>query len=941
MRRVNPEQFIKKWKTSTLKESASAKSHFDDLCRLLELPTPTDADPHGTFYTFEKHVTRATGRKGFADVWKRGAFGWEYKGKFKDLNEAYNQLLAYRDDLENPPLSVVCDFDRIVIHTNFINTAKVTETFTLEDLRDDAKRERLKKVWLEPQIFNPSKTNDAVTKVVINDLVRVADNLKLRGENPDTIAHFLVRCVFTFFAEDVGLLPKDAFSRIIDAAHDYPEDFSVMTSQLFGLMKTGGTSIVGRIRHFNGGVFDSEDAPALGVVDLKYLAAASRQDWRALNPGIFGTLFERIIDPSRRAQLGAHYTEVADINDVIEPVILTPLRAEWDAVREAVAPLILAANAPVADESLFSPDNPALQNVRAEALAQLEAFQTRLTNATVLDPAMGSGNFLYVTLRRLLDLESEVRATMRLLEPGKTFAAKVHPSQMRGIEISPYAHEIAGMVLWVGYLQWMREHGEALTHEPVLERLIHLENRDAVLDEKTGIAPAFPAAEFIVGNPPFLGNYKMRSEFGDAYTEALRLAYKDSVPGSADFVCYWFEQARTQIAAGATKRAGLIATNSIRQKLNRPVLEQILASGGIFMAWSDRAWVQDGAAVRVSIVSFDSGTEQARVLDGHAVGEINADLSSGKFEVGNIQPLRENQMRAFKGVEPGGKFDIKETVALKWLDVPNPSGCSNRDVLKPYIGGDDLMQKSSNRWIVDFTGKTLEQARAYLVPFSHLEQTIVQARGEDAAKERKHWWLMRRPALDTRKSIASLTRYIATSRVAKHRVFVWLPIEAIPSNSLTVIAADDDYTYGVVNSTAHTAWVTRVSGWMGMGNDSQYTNESFETFPFPRPSDAQRDAIASAAVYLETCRAHLKSHGRTLTEMYNALSALREFSAPDPTHEAFSLLTAHDALDKAVHAAYGWAHPLTTDAILETLLELNLQRSNQQNTSMITTASPL
>ena len=931
MQRVTPEQFIKKWKTSTLKESASAKSHFDDLCRLLELPTPTDADPHGTFYTFEKHVTRATGRKGFADVWKRGAFGWEYKGKFKDLNEAYNQLLAYRDDLENPPLSVVCDFEQIVIHTNFINTAKITEVFTLEDLRDDAKRERLKQVWLEPQAFNPTKLNDAVTKVVINDLVRVADNLKLRGENPDAVAHFLVRCVFTFFAEDVGLLPKDAFSRIIEASHDHPEDFRAMTSQLFALMKTGGVSIVGRIRHFNGGVFDSEDAPALGVVDLKYLAAASRQDWRALNPGIFGTLFERIIDPNRRAQLGAHYTEVADINDVIEPVILAPLRAEWDAVREAVAPLIQAANTAVPDASLFSTANPAVQSARAEAIAKLEVFQTRLTHATVLDPAMGSGNFLYVTLRRLLDLESEVRATLRLLEPGKTFTVRVHPSQMRGIEISPYAHEIAGMVLWVGYLQWMREHGEALTHEPVLERLANLENRDAVLDAKTGIAPAFPPAEFIVGNPPFLGNYKMRSEFGDAYTEALRLAYKDSVPGSADFVCYWFEQARSQIAAGATKRAGLIATNSIRQKLNRPVLERILATGGIFMAWSDRAWVQDGAAVRVSIVSFDGGSEQARVLDGHAVEQINADLSGNSFDPEQIKALSDNAGKAFKGVMPAGPFDLTEETAKLWLELPNPSGVSNRDVLRPYVSGEDIMKKPASRWIIDFALMSEAVACEYLVPYQHVLQSVKPERMKNNRKTyRDRWWLAAEPRPGMRSALKSLARYIATSRVAKHRVFVWLPIEAIPSNSLTVIAADDDYTYGVVNSTAHTAWVTRVSGWMGIGNDSQYTNESFETFPFPRPSDAQRDAIASAAKYLETCRTHLKSHGRTLTEMYNALSALRDLNAPDPTHEAYSLLTAHDALDKAVHAAYGWAHPMTTDAILETLLELNLERAAAQ-----------
>ncbi len=586
---MTPDEFIQKWRAVTVSERSAAQSHFLDLCRLVGVKAPLEDDPTGERYTFEKHVTKATGKKGFADVWRRGAFGWEYKGKHKNLDDAYYQLLAYRDDLENPPLSVVCDLERIVIHTNFVNSVKVKEVLTLEDLRDPQKLERLKWVWTNPEAFNPSKISETVTKAVVENLVSIADSLKARGHGADETAHFLVRCVFTCFAEDVELLPKDTFKRLLEAALERPEDFQGMCQQLFKLMQSGGVSLVGRIRHFNGGVFDSDAAPALNLREIQYLEQAARKGWESINPSIFGTLFERIIDPAKRSQLGAHYTEISDINDVIEPVILEPLRREWEAVRAEVAPLSQQAFAEGSEStlSLFEA-TPLWQQARDDASSKLKAFQVRLSQATVLDPAMGSGNFLYVTLRRLLDLEAEVRANIRFFAPEQPVAPLVSPKQMRGLEKSSYAHEIANMVLWVGYLQWLREHNEVVERSPILETLPNLENRDAVLDETTKTAPPFPSAEFIVGNPPFLGNYKMRQELSDKYTESLRAAYEDKVSGASDLVCYWFENARANIEAGRSKRAGLIATNSIRQKLNRGVLERILETGGIFMAWSDR-----------------------------------------------------------------------------------------------------------------------------------------------------------------------------------------------------------------------------------------------------------------------------------------------------------------------------------------------------------------
>lgn len=924
---MTPDEFIQKWRAVTVSERSAAQSHFLDLCRLLGVKSPLEDDPTGQRYTFEKHVTKATGKKGFADVWRHGSFGWEYKGKHKNLDDAYYQLLAYRDDLENPPLSVVCDLERIVIHTNFVNTVKIREELQLEDLRDPQKLERLKWVWTNPEAFNPSKTSEAVTKAVVENLVSIADSLKARGHGADDTAHFLVRCVFTCFAEDVELLPKNTFKRLLEAALERPEDFQGMCQQLFKLMQSGGVSLVGRIRHFNGGVFDSESAPALNLREIQYLEQAARKGWESINPSIFGTLFERIIDPAKRSQLGAHYTEISDINDVIEPVILEPLRREWEAVRAEVAPLSQQAFSEGSDSSLSLFEvTPLWQKARDDAASKLRAFQVRLSQATVLDPAMGSGNFLYVTLRRLLDLEAEVRANIRFFVPEQQVAPLVSPKQMRGLEKSSYAHEIANMVLWVGYLQWLREHNEIVERSPILETLPDLENRDAVLDETSKIAPAFPSAEFIVGNPPFLGNYKMRQELGDEYTESLRAAYEGKVSGASDLVCYWFENARANIEAGRSKRAGLIATNSIRQKLNRGVLERILETGGIFMAWSDRPWMQDGAAVRVSVVAFDDGSEKVQMLDGKITKELNADLSHSS-DVTAIKPLLENAAKCYQGVKPGGQFDIDQATAKAWLDVPNPSGVSNDEVLRLYIGGEDVVRKPSNRWIIDFGLMSESQASQYIVPFEFVTQKVKPERAKNNRKAyRDRWWQATEPRPGLRAAIAPLTRYIVTSRVAKHRTFVWLNKNSLPSSGLTILAADDDCMYGIVNSTPHTAWVTRVSS--TLEDRPQYTNESFEAFPFPRPTLEQRQIIEKAAVYLETVRTHLKSKELTLTEMYNALEQYR--TAPSPTHMAFSLHKAHKSLDVAVCAAYGWDGVPSKEEMLERLLALNLERAAAQ-----------
>ena len=551
---LTPEAFATKYGAASVNERALVQCHFNDLCALLGVPDPLTADPTGQRYRFEQPVAKVTGGKGFADVWLADCFGWEYKGAGADLKKAYQQLLAYREDLGNPPLLVVSDVRTIQVHTNFTGTQKVVETFTLEDLKDERKRLRLRDAWVNPAAFNPTFQRQEATKTAVDQLLLVGDAIKAAGAQPEAVAHFLVKVVFTLFAQDVKLLPRRPFSLLLDAASDQPEDFQEMCGQLFTLMSKGGKSMLGRIPHINGGVFTDPVAPVLDRAGVERLRTAATRDWAHLEPSIFGTLFERVIDPGKRSQLGAHYTPLQDILDVVIPVVMVPLQAEWEAIRTELSPLVGEAQRQQQEElkkNLFEAQHGSnLWRSSIEmARTRVAAFQLRLSKVTVLDPAMGSGNFLFVVLRLLLDLEAEVRATLRELSGllnEATVASKypplVGPEQMLGIEISPYAHEIASMVLWIGYLQWLAEHGEPFTRSPVLEALSGLENRDAVLN---GTQSAdWPEAEFIVGNPPFVGNTRMRKALGDEYAETIRAAYKGRVPGFADLVTYWFEKSR-------------------------------------------------------------------------------------------------------------------------------------------------------------------------------------------------------------------------------------------------------------------------------------------------------------------------------------------------------------------------------------------------------------
>ena len=492
----------------------------------------------------------------------------------------------------------------------------------------------------------------------------------------------------------------------------------------------------------------------------------------------------------------------------------------------------------------------------------------------------------------------------------------VKPNQMLGLEINPYAAELARTALWIGYIQWHQSNGFPYTQQPILTPLDTIRQTDAILDltdADNPVEPEWPAAEFIVGNPPFLGHFPFRESLGDDYVDAVYGLYGGRIPNSSDLCCYWFEKARGQIEAGATKRAGLLATQAIRFQSNRRALTRIKETGDIFAAISDKDWVLDGATVHTSIVCFDDGSETERVLDGKAVDKINVDLTAGA-DLSLAKTLAENAGISFMGDIKVGPFEIAADVAEEMLGQQNPHGKPNSDVIKRWMIGRDINQVSRNMWIIDFGVNMSEmEAALYEEPFEYILANVKPDRIKNRMKRRaERWWLHGSAAPQMRQAIAGLKRYIGTSMVSRHRMFAWVDGDVLPDATIIVFARDDDYSFGVLQSRIHTLWASAMGTQLREASSGlRYTPTTcFETFPFPEPTDEQREAIALAAAELNRLR---EGDARTLTNLYNAR----------PTW----LDNAHAALDAAVSEAYGWAADMGDGEVLEGLLGLNLERA--------------
>ncbi len=645
---MEPFEFIEKWRASQLKESSAAQEHFIDLCRLLDEPTPAEDDPTGERYCFERGAKKDTGGDGWADVWKKHCFAWEYKGKHRDLDRAFQQLRQYSLALDNPPLLIVSDMETIRITTNWTNSVSVTETLVLDDLANADVRQRLKWAMSEAERLRPGQTRQDLTESVAQTFASLAQALRDRGHDSHEVAKFLNRLVFCMFAEDVTLLPKNLFTRMLEAARRTPSEFVPMTRELFRSMATGGRFGVETVAHFNGGLFTDDAALPLSKTEIETVLVAARLNWSDVDPSILGTLFERGLDPAKRSQLGAHYTDREKVMLIVEPVVVRPLEAGWSQVKEKIAEKL--------DQEKRQQTIQAARRRRREAERLLREFLDRLRTFTVLDPACGSGNFLYLALHALKDLEHRVQLEAEALGSFQRQFPGVGPANVKGIEINPYAAELARVSIWIGEIQWMRRNGFSGARSPILDPLETIECRDAVVTPE-GLKAEWPAADVVIGNPPFLGNRKMLGELGHEYTENLRAAYKGLVRGKPDLVCYWLAKAGLLSATGKIQRAGLVATNSIRSGTNRRVLDRILKDSSIIEAWSDEPWIVEGAAVRVSLICFEPrAAPSSAALDGEAVAAIRADLTAAGADLTQVAVLKSNKGVAFQGDIKRGRF---------------------------------------------------------------------------------------------------------------------------------------------------------------------------------------------------------------------------------------------------------------------------------------------
>ena len=841
---MTPEDFIARWKDNALTERAGAQAHFDDLCELLGVEKPRDPDN----YCFERGARKSGGGDGWADVWKRGCFGWENKKPGRDLNAALKQLTDYALELENPPLLVVSDRERIEIHTAFTGYPDEPRKILLQDIGQPENLQVLRWVFEDPEKLKPTKSLAAITEEAAGKFGSLAEALRERGNPPDQVAHFLTQCLFCMFAEDENLLARGVFTNLLDKAVDIERATNRITA-LFNAMQNGGDYGDESVRWFNGGLFAKVDVPKLMLSDLVTLRAAAHMDWRAIDPSIFGTLFERGLNPKKRSQLGAHYTDPATIMKLVEPVIIRPLLSEWAMHRVHIRKLL--------EKSKKQGDK-----AYKEANAEFHQFLERLKNYRVLDAACGSGNFLYVALKTLKDIERRVNTEAEQLGLQRQIHIECGPANVLGIELDPYAAELARVTVWIGEIQWMLQNGYPIADNPILRPLHNIENRDALLNTD-GTEAAWPKTDAIIGNPPFLGGSKKSGELGKAYFDALNKVYDKDVPGGADLVCYWFDKARKQILAGEAVGTGLVSTQAIRSGSNRKVLDSIVADLAISDAWADEPWINDGAAVRVSLVCFGKAGSVARYadvaqtplradlllphtgkpicrLDGLPTAKINADLSVGDdLDLTQAVVLTENLNAAFKGSEKSGAFEIPGDEARLWLLLPNPNGLPNSNVVKPWLNGQDVAKRPSDTWIVDFgSDMPLTVASLYERPFQQVIEHVKPERDKNNDRgRRENWWRFGRTGADLRAASQDLPRVIITPRVAKFRYFIWADGKASPDSRLCVVARSDSQTFGLLSSRMHEVWALANASMHGDGSEGgrpTYNSKScFETFPFP------------------------------------------------------------------------------------------------------------
>jgi len=1042
-------EFAARWQPSGGAERANYGLFLTDLCDLLGVPRPdaTTDSPAQDAYVLERAVTfddgagkKSTGR---IDLYKRGCFVLETKqgtdtpdtasktelaqlglpaekrrkghaqrgtAKWRQMMEAARQqALGYVRALPasepRPLFVVVADVGFCLdLYSNFAGVGDSFVPFPdsqrfrlpLAALASEETRAQLRLLFLDPRELDPSRKAAQVTRKLAAQLAALSAQLEAAGHGSEVVAAFLMRCLFTMFAEDVALIPKESFTGLLkqydtDALRQHLAD--ALTS-LWATMDTGGfaPTLAARLPRFNGQLFHGATALPLSAAQLTLLREAAAADWTTVEPAIFGTLLERALNPKERHRLGAHYTPRRYVERLVLPTVLEPLRREWAAAQ--------AASAQRQNEGKDK-----------DARAELVKFLNRLTSVKILDPACGSGNFLYVTLEHLKRLEGEVLAAINgfgqtgLLDlAGGT---TVGPRQLLGLELNPRAAAIADVVLRIGYLQWhIRTHGLTQMPEPLLTDDHNIRQQDAALHHGppvprldaqgqpvtrwdgttrphpvTGLAvpdetaravvldypsprPAeWPAADFIVGNPPFVGNKRMRDLLGDGYVDALRKAYDNRLPESADLVMYWWDNAAEALQTGKTERFGFITTNSITQIFNRRIMQQHIEATSnpvsLSFAIPNHPWVDAsvGASVRVAFTVAEPGVSQSgtlaqvtfensiegddapEVILKETFGVINADLSIGA-DFATAQGLKANAGISSRGVIPVGQGFVISEQQAQTLGLGTIVELEK--YIKPFRNGKDITGSSRNQMIIDLFGLTEQQViTQFPEVYQHIYDNVKPQR--DAVRRettRNRWWIFAEARSTFRPALNGISRYIVTAQVAKHRLFVFIESHVLPDDKLIAIALDDAFSLGILSSKVHVTWALATGGRMGVGNDPVYDKtRCFDPFPFPDATPAQQARIRELA---ETIDAHRKRQqaqhpSLTLTNLYNVVEQLRAGQPLTPKEQATNqqglasvLLSLHTDLDAAVADAYGWPTTLPDAELLARLVALNHARAAEE-----------
>ncbi|PWR23930.1 class I SAM-dependent DNA methyltransferase [Zavarzinia compransoris] len=1043
--------FIARWAPSGGGERSNFQGFVLEICDLLALPRPQPSTPDDGLndFVFERPVTTChedgSSTPGFIDLYKRGCFVMEGKQSAKRqvqppagrplrrgmawrgsagwdsaMLNARRQAEGYAKSLPGdhgwPPFLAVVDVGHVIeLYADFSGQGKNYAQFpdrqnfrlSLDQLHDPKVRRRLSLVWTAPHDLDPARRSAEVTAEVAAGLAPVARRLEARGHAPGMVAEFLMRCLFTMFAEDVGLLERQAFTTLLADTAKAPASFRPLVEDLWHTMDTGGFAASVRllVRRFNGGLFRDPRALDLDEAEIRQLLEAARHDWKEVEPAIFGTLLERALDPGERHRLGAHYTPRPYVERLVIPTLLEPLNRDWQATQTEAETLVT-------------------EGRQAEAIAAVHDFHRRLCAVRVLDPACGTGNFLYVAMELMKRLEGEVLDYLQHLGDAQGLLdlsdRAVDPHQFLGLDLNPRAVQIADLVLWIGYIKWqVRTGGRADIKEPILHAFDNIRCEDAVIrhdgadplldaagrprsrwdgrshrrDALTGRAvpdetarvplvayrnprPApWPAADFVIGNPPFIGGKDMRAELGDGYAEACWAA-RPEIPGGADFVMHFWDQAADLLRAGAIRRFGFITTNSITQTFSRRVIERHMADRqalSLLFAIADHPWLKssDKAAVRIAMTvatlehspgrlltvtaEADLDTDQPSVTLQEQKGVIRAHLTLGA-DLAAALPLRANMGLCSPGVKLHGAGFIVTAAEAAKLGLGTIPGLERH--IRPYRNGRDLTAKPRGALVIDLFGLSAGEVQErfpavyqwVLEQVKH-EREAKRESSKDSAAYADKWWLFGKPRPDLRAAFSHLSRYIATVETTKHRVFTLLDEQVLPDNMLVCIGDAEASTLAVLSSHIHVTWALAAGGRLGVGNDPRYNKtRCFDPFPFPELSAADRVRLRDQGERLDAFRKARLAEvpGLTMTGLYNALERLRDLGRnPDAPpldekertlHEAAHvsiLRKLHDDIDRATAAAYGWPADLAAEDILRRLVELNLARQGEERRGQV------